>query len=507
MHSKVFSTPVLLNIVVGVILLGLIIVVIAINYSSTSATLSRQMRTNSIPTAMLDNGKVGSILKQQGLVYTRDNPGERYPPDKSHADGPAPVPQLPSQSPFRRKRQVGDYLYQANSPGKRSFPSTRLATPGANRIDLPLLSIAASEKSLYGSEHGIIANPARTNRQWERPSTFSLFAGDRLVFAGNAGVRLAGSKFIRLSGDNNAVFDFELFFRNAYGVNTVGSKGFFNANGPDLTGMVIERNHPLKNDIALELADIAGLTTPRHHAALFQLNGGKQQLRLLREPVSQKQWLVSTGAAELDFYRGGDDGNDPGWNWYDEFGDWFVRISKEMTMSNVATYIDVENLTDTLVVMMFCGSADWQNWAIYRDRESHPYWQWIIWDLQTCFSDRWNTSPGKLSRQHWLEVVASRFPGENRLRHSCGDYRCRLFVGLMNQDPGYRDYFIGRMHHFLDKLAASTILQEKITRYSNLEPLPETGHDPDYTSMADVRDFIAERIVFLREEIGKFAVR
>lgn len=493
--------PKLLNLAVAGSFSVLVAVAVLVNIVPSLDASGQWFRPGSVPTALLDSGKLGHLLKYQGLVHVEDNDGQRYPltyDDQGQSGDDA-------GNPFRRKRKPGPYLYRANGAGKKQLPSTVQSRPGLIPDSVPLLSVAISARSLNDPVHGLIANSDRNNRETEKPGTLSFFVDSALQAAGGVGVRLYGSRFERSAAASTDVPDLELFLRKSYGLGSVPSDAVFGesemAVTRDLTGLVVERGDVISRELALSLADLAGLTVPLHRPGFFQLNGRAPMLLLLREPVSGKQWRKVTAAADLDFIESGGDEADPGWRWRQEMNAWFGRMLPNVSMKSVNSYIDMEDLTDTLAFMMFCGSSDWSKWAIYRDRSAHPLWKWITWDLQTCFQDRWKTGAGNPASQHWIEVVATRSSDSRQLQATFGDLRAKLFAELMNQDQDYPAFFYGRMQMLLEQLESSADIDERISSLSSLverAPMSSAKRAELQKTIADVARFIPARIAYIR---------
>jgi len=479
----------------------IVLVAVLVNTVPSLVASGQRFRTGSVPTALLDTGKLGHLLKYQGLVHVEDNSGHRYPLTYEDQGQPGDDP----VNPFRRKRKPGPYLYRANGSGRKLLPSTLQARPGVIPGPVPLVSVVVSDRSLYDPVHGLIANSDRNDRKTEKPATLSLFVDSALLVGSGVGVRLYGSRFERRVAATVEVPDLELFFRKSHGLGTVPGDAVFTDGDSvvtrDLTGLVIEREEVVQRELALTLADLAGLTVPLHRPGYFQLNGRSPTLRLFREPVSDKQWRKATAAADVDFIGSGDDENDPGWRWRQEIGAWFDRLLPNVSMDAVNTYVDVEDLTDTLAFMMFCGSSDWSNWAIYRDRGRHALWQWIIWDLQTCFVDRWKTGFGYPAAQHWIEVVARQSFDDQQLHATYHDIRPKLFAALMNQDPDYPAYFVARMQRLLERLESGAGIDDRIATLTTLvdqAPVSAAIRADMQKTLAEVATFIPARIAYIR---------
>ena len=86
--------------------------------SETFQPLQDALKTRTVPTAMLETGARGEILRQLGLVQQVPNPGERWISDALAATDSARSGMPPT--PFQKKRSVGPYLYAVNELHTRS---------------------------------------------------------------------------------------------------------------------------------------------------------------------------------------------------------------------------------------------------------------------------------------------------------------------------------------------------------------------------------------------------
>ncbi|MGH1540757.1 MAG: CotH kinase family protein [Arenicella sp.] len=464
------------------------------------------LKTPYLPTAMLDQGKKGKIIKQLGLVYAEVNDGQRYQKNTTVENDEEEVP----INLFQRKRRVGDYLYRANVGGKANFPS-RIESD-ADKIPhqhITQVSLGISDAALFDENLGILLNAGQSGRKWERPATLSIYRGNQMSLAQNVGVRLYGEKGVREQLKGNLEQSYEVFFRSRYSVDEISGGTVFNASQvSSLSGLVLEQGDVVKRLLAMDLWRAAGLRVPAYGPALLSINGHNLGVRLAHEPVTSKQWLLRTANPWLDFYRSDKGATDQGWRWNVELTSWHRQVRGTLTMELVNTYIDLENLTRNIAAHMVCGSSDWPHWAIVRDRNAENRWRWIEWEMSTCFSDDWHTSKGSIAEQHWLRIVMTRKPGklDDPWHVTHRDLRTRIFTELMNNDPDYQAYFLSILEDVMQKLTTDDGILERLHHYRSLWPKQQLKGDStgEHLSFDDMELFLQQRSHFIRKEIKRY---
>ena len=74
------------------------------------------------------------------------------------------------------------------------FPSSRVVPPAELERADSVLSVYTEARYLHDPTIGLLANPTRIGRDWERPATVSYFRNGQLQFASNIGLRVHGGK-------------------------------------------------------------------------------------------------------------------------------------------------------------------------------------------------------------------------------------------------------------------------------------------------------------------------
>ena len=470
----------------------------------------QSLKTPYLPVAMLDQGKKGKIMKQLGLVYAEMNDEQRYLKN----DDSNVVLEDSTLNLFQRKRRVGDYLYRANIGGKYNFPSQLSLGDDVKKSIIPQLSLAISSLALYDDNFGTLVNPEGSGKEWERPATLSIYNKGKLDEAHNVGFRLLGEKGERKSrwqrnqDDTEKLLDqsYQVYFRSKYSIDNIsGDKVFDDSNAPTLSSLVVKRGDAIKQVLAYDLWRIAGISVPFYGVAFLNVNGNDMGLRLIHEPVNRKQWLAREGKPHLDFYRNGQGPSDSGWHWNVEMNFWYKKVRSTLNMELAKTYIDLDALTKSIALRMFCGSSDWSQWAIVRDRHSLNRWRWIDWGMETCFSDQWSTSEESIAEQDWLSVVMSKDIDNKKWRVTHHNLRTMMFVELMNNDPAYQQYFLSILERMMQEFSGVNKYRETIHQFEIEFAGKGRRHtgDQEYLSLKKLREFIEKRHLFIKQQIER----
>ena len=416
------------SIVAGLGIVFFLLVILSVVYEAEDklGLFKKHLRSTSLPKAMLDYGTKGDILKSLDLVYQTPNNDSRY--NNTLSDSTKETGER--STVFRRKRQIGEHLYQANLQGDDGLPS-RLRNP-------------PSDKPLTLSLHltGTLAEAAFNRPKWpqshdrtlqEASGTITVYQQSTQTFAGNIGVRFGS--------DGNPDMSYRVIFRSRYGVEHMPSSALFaDSDASTLESFIINPLTPRKNWLALHLAQRAGLLVPDHSLANLILNDGIEGTVLVREAVNRRQWQQRNSTRDFLFYRAGDFASDPEFANFQRFRKWFLKNRAAINVETLSKVIDVAQLTRQMIFMMYCGSSDWHKWAFTRDLASGNRWRWIIWDLQSCFSDRWRTSTSGLSTQDGVGLVVRYDENKNHWRATHPDLRAEIFATLINRDPTYVSY-------------------------------------------------------------------
>jgi hypothetical protein len=307
-------------------------------------------------------------------------------------------------------------------------PSSRALDPAALAPGQWLVSVAVPEESLRDPDHGILANPERHGRAWERVAWVSLYDGRRLVMATRAGLRMHGG-----SGRAGRRESFRVIFRPSFGTPHLPVDGPLATRLKPPDRFVVRRHQvmPQAQPIAFAIARRVGSVAPSAVSVRFVLNG---QLRPepyeLTEHVSTGGWGRSYfGHGDYQFHLLRSQNASADTQAYDRLVQWVRSTPAPLRLTAVAEHLDVDGYLAHLVALMYCGTEDWAQGAVVRDqRARRPVWFWVHWDMDQSFQRHFPEA--------WMSRSATLFTHPSRPTER-GDLRSRLFKRLLREDPAF----------------------------------------------------------------------
>lgn len=145
--------------------------------------IRKALQTDTVPSSLLDNGTMGKVLHSLGTFTPQYNDESRYP-------GKTASEEDTEEIIFQKKKNIGDILYQVKKsaplPIPALFKEKKNYKPG-----WPILSITVAERSLYDERIGILANPDKHGREWERRASVAFWEDGQQLFTSAAGLRLS----------------------------------------------------------------------------------------------------------------------------------------------------------------------------------------------------------------------------------------------------------------------------------------------------------------------------
>jgi len=413
----------------------------ALEQSGRFSSVKQALRRPSVPTAMLNYGPMGKILKDRGLIKAVPNGDAQFPASvEGEVDRNANI--------FQKKRQVGPYRFQANPGGMASMPSSMVISEEDFRTGWPLLSVVIDNEELYG-EKGLLHPKNRWERgkQWERLAYVSYYEEGELLFTTGVGMRLHGHQ----GAGKKRKTCFRLYFRDDYGADRFRPGVLFGPETEPVKKLVVRKdlprfNTPLTFDIAQQVKAIV----PGYKPVLFYLNGRYMGLYTLTEHLSIRQWRTRFGHDNFMFYRPKGKSDEPSRKSRHNLIQWFLKNQKEMTLQKAGTIIDVENWTRNLFTYDFCLTGDWDQGALVRDMSgAGAKWHWVNWDMDQSFIN----------------------PEENGFQKKLlkGTGVRTLFLGVLwNNDQEFRRYYRRKIMDILNHEITQEFLQARIDYYKEI---------------------------------------
>jgi hypothetical protein len=446
------------------------------------------VQSQSVPTALLNYGTMGRIMKQLGVVRAIPNDYSQFPALKNdQADLTSNI--------LQKKRQVGEYLYKANPGGVKSMPSSIVVDEKDFRDHWPLISIVADPNNLYGSE-GIITNTTRRGRQWERLAYVSYYENGQLLFSSGAGLRIHGGESRKSKIRPQS---FRLYFRKDYGADQFPSGILFGPETEPLKRLVLRidwlQSWPFICPLAFDVIRQIGGTAPEAKPVSFFLNGEPMGIYWLSEHLSKRQWTSHLGHDNFVFYRYKNANDEETLKTYGGMIRWGRDMKMKMTMEEAAKYIDVDSLSRYIFSIMYCGDSDgFQGVAVLDKSLPDAKWFWINWDPDHSFQDRYRYKAKNKKRKIWeqdaIELVINK-----------GLIRSVLFTRLLTESLQYRLYFLRLVTDVLNHCITAEFMNSRIDHY---EQLAISYGIQDFAFINRYRLFTEHRPAFIRKQMAQY---
>ena len=449
--------------------------------------LRGDLRTGSIPTALLDYGGVGKIIRCLGLVRSVPNDFERF----SKLTG---TREENSLSVFQRKRQVGSYLYEANVGGAYAFPSSAVLDGVTLPDGWPVVSIVAAEDDLHGPQ-GIMENTGGRGREWERPATVSYYEDDQLLFATQAGLRLHGGK------SRKGARSFRLYFRRGYGLNRLEPGMVFDTDSYPVKRLVVRYDAPqyalFGSCFALDIAEKIGCTVPANKPALCYLNGRCKGVFFLSEHLSRTQWNLHFGHNDFALYRHKVASDVESKELYGRLNRSIMDRRSRMTMRRAGQLVDLDKLSRFIISIVFCGTTDGLQGIAVRDLTvDDTAWSWVNWDMDHSFVDVYLRKSDNKDRKPWeqdaLELVF--------FKRGAGGTRTLLFTRLLREDKNYLRFFNQMLANVLNHELTREFFESRLDYYERLARSCGQGR----SAIEAKRLFVEHRPAFVRGQMQRY---
>ena len=450
------------------------------------APMKQAMRSRSVPTAILNYGAFGKIIKQMGLVCA-------VPATKSKnataSDPEEPAPEIL----FVKKRQVGPYEFLANPGGRKNLPSSLVVKATDFRPGWPLISIVIREKDLDDPGTGLLNFPRNRGRRWERLAYVSYFEEGRLLFASGAGLRLHGGS----SRTMRKRTSYRLYFRKEYGANYFSPGAFSQATNP-LKHLVVHVDWPLDKPftscLAFDIARRMGCQTPEVKPALLLINGEFKGIYFLSEHVGHRQWQTRLGHDDFLFYEYRGNPDPESTRRYMELKDWAADPDTRMTREAAAQRVDLDNLIRNKFSYIFCGTDDdIQGAAVLNMRNSSARWFWINWDMDRSFWFHYDSRTKVLPQHIW-----EKYPFTFAVNPRATDVRSVLLRRLIHESPGFRTEFLRLVMELMNHRVTREYLLSRVAYYQGLA---RALGRKNLNSIEDLGRFCRNRPAFIRNQL------
>ena len=453
-------------------------------------TAKAALRDPAVPTALLNRGSLGRLLRHLRLVRPVPNDGAL------HAKSAYSKTALDAGL-FQKKRVVGGWLYEANPRWVDELAARIPAQSEINsawlRPDRPLIALDVAAADFTD----LLSHPTGRGKEWERPAALAFYRNGQPVFAGRVGVRLHGGRS-RLPG---RVHSFRVYLREEYGPSTFSPDWIGGATGRRLSRFVIRADwpdrYPFAGLLAFDAAERLGCTVPRTQPVALVLNGRLQtNVYHLSEHVGRAAWADRLGHKEfrMFIYKGQSEKEAE-----IAYADFNHRIIWDpLDYEGLKREVDLDNLCASVFAVAYAGVTDgFQGAALMNLRDKPPRWTWINWDMDHGF---WDFHGALSERSVWeqesWELVYKRYNDRNYAHwRRYGDVRAILFARLMNEVPEFRERFLRFAADSLNHRLTDAFMEARIDHY---EERARAFGRTDQEFIAEYREFARQRPAVLR---------
>jgi hypothetical protein len=370
--------------------------------------------------------------------------------------------------------------------------------------------VVASSEDLFSKRTGLVENPNSRGRGWERPVYVSYFRDGRLLFATGSGMRVHGGKSRKMRQTS-----FRLHFSELYGVSGVSRQLIFGGNDASLRSLILHNDFRVRGDwdlgtawhyqdavahfanpISYEIAQRIGSIVPATQLARFYLNGTYQGAYVLTERVPTSDFLLARFGHD-DFFLADTRAEDMKSNVlqgveaeWKRLQAWPGQQRPPMSMQSVADVIDLENLTNWFLGVIYLGTTDAFQGVVARDRrKASARWFWINWDMDHSFRDWYGRA-----EKPWKVDVLRGFGNEK-------DPRAVIFERLRTESPEYRHYFLARLTEVLNHELTPQYMNDLIARYERQSKVFGVENGSFFRSL---KPYAQMRPDVLRAQMGRY---
>jgi len=434
-------------------LAGLIVIVSLADRAEFLENSRAWARSRSAPAEAFGSGGTARALRGLGKIFP-------VPYEASIGAQLDAHDQVPER---RSERHIQGYSLDPMSPEQmpsttilqRALSSGELANPRVAFLSLALPEVEARD---------LLANPAERGVRWERPGYVSYFVGGHLTFASGVGARVHGGTS-RLGSEHKS---FRIYFRDIYGADRFPPGLLFDGDDELLRDLVahndvrhdfFQQPWQLINPLAYSICRRIGCLAPRTQPVRFYLNREFQGVYVLTERLNLDYLTSRFGHDDFVVARTRRDIRS-GWfeagdgRVYEAFKRW-SRNAKRLTMKQAAARVDLGNLTNWFISVLFNATTDWYQGLIALDqRDPEARWFWVNWDMDHSFMNAMGTTGEPWDRDLFSAVL-----------NKPARPRSVLLTRLLEDSPRYRDLLVDRIVEVLNHELTSQFLADELAFY------------------------------------------
>lgn len=323
----------------------------------------------------------------------------------------------------------------------------------------PVISIWATKEDLYDKDRGILANPAKKGRLWERASYVTYYRGGNKVFEAYAGLRMHGGISRFSKGREKSL---RLHFRNSYGTaEFYPNQNISIAKNSPVKRLVLHRDqtHRFVANLAFSIVNEIGGIAPRIQPVVVYLNGDFFGYQYMTEQVSEEQLKNYIGHTNFISYKLKGDNDNQSSIFYQKLITWIKYAPAPIDMQEVAKIFDIDNFTANILGIIYTGTTDWVQGMLIKDLEGkNKRWQIVTWDMDRAFFPYKDQNP---AREFNWQIYGPELLTESNGRA----LRARLFRRLINESPEYREYFTEKVDELFSEKLTEKFFAEKFSEF------------------------------------------
>ena len=340
---------------------------------------------------------------------------------------------------------------------------------GAERYDVPVISIATDSLNLFGHETGIYVpgihysggntgNSFQRGEEWEREATFEFFEDDGgRAMSQNIGIRIHGG-FSRALAQKSL----RLYARNRYGESRFHHPFFHDLEDDEFNRLILRNagntwgEDMFMDPLAQSLVRHFNMDTQAYRPAVLFLNGEYWGVHNIRERYDGHylERVYGVDPQNIDMLTRNREVKEGDRSHYDQMLAFVTQndLSDDELFSEAATMIDIDNLLDYYSAQVYFGNNDWPHNNIDYWRARVPFdpeappgqdgrWRWLMFDVDRSLGHE--TGP-EFDMIDWITqptINGQTWPNE-------------LFLNLLDNEQFTHD-FINRMADHLNSAFTS----------------------------------------------------
>jgi hypothetical protein len=360
---------------------------------------------------------------------------------------------------------------------------------------LPTIHVTIDEDDLFSKSRGIAVNPKGRGRKWERKADVYYYKDGELAFATSAGMRLHGGAHRYRRKINQKSFRF--YFRRDYGKPAFLKREIDPEDDTAIKRLVLHisaKPKPFMNEISYDMSRLIGARALRTKPVMFYLNGKRIGLYYLSEQLSPQQFRKRLKKQPFYFYSDRKDSSQGVSNIAFNALTSYISQHPNLKLDDVRDVFNVDNYISHLFSLMYMGTTDWMQGAMFRLKGNEATWEWINWDMDRSFHfprTLWEPTTPPLGENRGIELFLDPFKSH---------IRSTLFKKLI-RDPAFQKLFTETVKDILNNKLTPENIAKIFAPYEAINEELGGIYSKDLNLM---KNFISKRKDFIEKELAAF---